>query len=193
MGQNVLLTGKLVTDRTKVKEILVDQGGLIITVTTEHSKVHQGEFFSSGYYNATVANTTAINVLVQVPTDISIHTYFKVLSGGDSLFEAFEGVTFSAQGTDTGTLNNNRTSTNTPDTIVTHTPTITDTVSLIWQEFIPGGSGAGSGQVTPGAVQNVASEQSILAPNTNYLFRLTNNAGSTQPLQIQLAFYEVPA
>jgi len=190
---NVLLTGKLVTDRTKVQEILVDEGGFLIAVTTEHSKVHQGKLFSAGYYNAAVANAAVINVLVQIPANVSIHTYFKIISGGDAFFEAFEGATFSNQGTGAGTLNNNRTSTNTPDTVVTHTPTITDDGSIIWEEYIPGGTGAGAGQVTPGAVQSVASEQSILAPSTNYIFRLTNNAGSTQPLQIQLAFYEVPA
>lgn len=193
MGHNVLLTGKLVTDRTIVKEILVDAGGYLITVSTEHSKVHQGEMFSAGYYDAAVVTTGDIELLVQIPAGTSAHTYFKVLAGGDSLFEAFEGTTFSAAGTSAGTLNNNRTSSNTPTVTVTHTPTLTTDGTLIWQEYIPGGTGSGVGQVTPGAVQNIAAEQSIFAPSTNYLFRLTNNSGTTQPLQIQLAFYEVPA
>lgn len=169
---------------------MVDASGQLITIPAEHSKVHQGKMFSAGYYDSAVLNTNAINLLIQVPATHQVHVYIKILSGGDALFTFYNGTTFSAAGTAITPVNHNFGSTNTANATITHTPTITDVGAQKWEEYIPGGSGSGAG-ATPGAVQNIATEQAVLTEG-DYLFRLTNNAGSTQPLQIMVAFYEVP-
>jgi len=187
MGGNVLIQGKLVTDRTVPIEIRVDSSGSLIAITHEHSKVHQGQFYTTGYYNAAVASGSSIDVLVQTGTK-SVHTYIICAVGGNSTFSIYEGTTFSAAGTSLTPMNNNRSSSNTPLATFTHTPTITLTgTQLDGVEFIPGGSSA----VATGAIAPIGSEQITMAPSTNYLFRLTNISGVATELNTRISFYEV--
>ncbi len=195
MGQNVLLTGKSVTDRTKVKEILVDESGDIVIITHEHSKVHQGKLFGVGYLNQSVADNGDIELLILTPPNDELHTYLKLVVGGDAIFTAFEDPTVSAAGTSISSINHNRSSSNTCGCTITHTPTLTDDGTPLWEEFVAGGSGSGGqgSRSTPGAVQGVATEQVVMKANSYYLFRLQNIAGLTEPLQIMLSYYPVPS
>ena len=161
----------------------------IVTITHEHQKVHEGEFYSAGYLDEAVINDGTIEILLQTPADKTMHSYIKLIAGGDARFDVYEGTTFSAAGTAISPVNHNRSSANTCGCTVTHTPTITTDGTLIWSEYIAGGSGG----LTPGAVQNVSTEQAVFDSNAVYLFRLTNLAGTAQPLQIISAYYPVAA
>jgi hypothetical protein len=156
----------------------------VVNITHEHQKVHEGEFYSTGYYNSAVADDASIEILLQTPADKELHAYLKIVAGGDCEFEVFEGTTFSAAGTSISPVNHNRNSTNVCGCTVTHTPTITADGDLIWMEYIPGGV-----FITPGAVQNVGAEQAVFANNANYLLRVTNRSALTNPFQIQAAYY----
>jgi hypothetical protein len=159
----------------------------VTTISHEHQKVHEGQFYSTGYYDDTVADDAAINMLIQTPAEKELHVYLKIIAGGDCEFEVFEGTTFSAAGTSISPVNHNRNSVNVCGCTVTHTPTITVDGDLIWLEYIPGGV-----FITPGAVQNISSEQAVFANNANYLLRVTNRSALTNPFQIQAAYYPVP-
>lgn len=166
----------------------LDTSGTRTIISYEHSKVHQGKFYTANYYLAGVANGSSIEILVQTPSDKTVHNYIKAASGGDSLFYTFEDATFSAEGTAITPINNNRSSANTADATITHTPTLTaDGTQLGNPEFIPGGHGG----VSVGSSEGIGKEQFVLNSNTVYLLRLTNIAGSAQALSIVLGFYEV--
>jgi len=177
-----------------------DKGGNVhtpVTISYEHHKVHEGKLFGAGYYSSSVANNGAINVLLQTPVGTTAHVYLKVNVGGDAVFRAFEGTTVSAAGTAITPIDHNRETANTATITVTHTPTITDDGTQLWEEFIPGGTssggGGGGGGSHPGAVATTLSEQIILKADETYLLRLTNISGGAQPEDITFSFYEVPA
>jgi len=189
MSSNVLIQGKYVGDRTLVKELKADISSELITISHEHSKVHEGNFFACGYYNQSVINNGVLEFLFQTPADSTVHTYMKVITGGDAEFTAFEGTTFSAAGTSCSIINHNRSSTKVPISVSSSTPTLITDGTQLWLEFIPGGSGG----LTPGAVQMPGFEQVVLEKDTNYLFRIKNIAGTSEPLQFMISFYEIPA
>lgn len=184
---NVLLVGKLVSDRTQTKELYVDGSSELIFITHEHSKVHQGKLFTGGYYNASVANGNSIELLIQTSTP-QVHLYLKSAAGGDSTFSIFEGGSINAAGTAVTAYNNNRASANTYLCTLTHTPNMSAYGTQLNDiEYEPGGTGG----TAPGAVEQISTEQLVLAPSTNYVLRLTNTSGVAQPLNIRLGFYEV--
>jgi hypothetical protein len=110
-----------------------------------------------------------------------------LIAGGDAQFDVYEGTTFSAAGTSITPVNHNRTSVNTCGCTVTHTPTVTVLGTHLWRELVPGGS---QGQ-TPGAVQDVATAQVILADNETYLMRMTNLSQNAEINQIMVAYHPV--
>lgn len=188
MGHNVVIHGKSVQDGTEVIPIEVDPSGSLVFVTHEHGQIHASNFFSSGYLNSAVASAGTIAVLFETGAN-EIHSFLKLIAGGDALFEVFEDVTTSSDGTLMTATGHNRTEPGTTNVTWYHTPTVTDFGTTLWEEYIPGGS---SGQ-TPGAVQFVGTEQVIFKPNTKYVLRLTNEANGVEPLQITMAYYQGPA
>ena len=157
------------------------------TLTHEHQKVHDGDFYSTGYYLEGVADDGYIDLLIQTPATDTLHTYIKLSGGGDVTFEVYEGTTFSAAGTTVTPVNHNRSSSNTCGCTVTHTPTVSSLGTQLWQEYLPGGSGG----LTPGTVQGVSTEQVVFDKDTNYLLRLYNRAGTAQSLQVTASYYPV--
>lgn len=189
MGSNVLITGKYVGDRTEVKEVRVDASNELIIISHEHSKVHEGRLFGVGYYNAALANNANLDVRIVTPATHTAHVYIRTAGGGDHSFRAYEGTTYTAAGTALTPVNHNRTSSNTANASTYHTPTVDALGTLLWEEYVPGGTGGAS----PGAVGQPTAEQVVLAANTDYLFRLTNLSGVTDDFNLIFSFYEVPA
>lgn len=186
---NALLQGKYVGNPTILKDLRADVSSELIFISHEHSKIHEGKLFGAGYMNATLANDGNLDLHITTPVDYSVHTYIKTSGGGDSEFLIYEGTTFTANGTAITPINHNRTSSNVATTLAYHTPTVNVIGTQLWQEFVPGGSGGAS----PGAVGHPTSEQVVLAPNTEYLFRLVNRSGVVDYFNLLLSFYEVPA
>lgn len=188
MGQNVVIHGKNVQDGTEVIPIEVDPSGSLVFVSHEHGQIHNSNFFSAGYLDLAVATTADIEVMFETGA-AEIHTFLKLIAGGDALFEVFEGVTTSAAGTALTATGHYRPSPGTTSVTWTHSPTVTDYGTTLWQEYIPGGS---QGQ-TPGAAQTVGAEQVVFKANTKYILKLTNNATGAEPLQITMAYYHGPS
>lgn len=158
----------------------------IVTTNIVHQRVHEGRLFSGGYYNASVADTASIYLLVQTGAQ-DTHAVFYGSSSGDATLEYFEGTTFSAAGTAVSALNHNRQSAKTFTGTITHTPTITaNGTQLDGTVFIPGGTkGSGSGGSSTGFL-----EEMLLANSTNYLVKLTNVSGGVQKMNIGMACYQ---
>jgi len=161
-----------------------------ISIDTVHDRIHEGRYFSGGYYNAAVANNATIQLLLVLGATHSLHAVMKCASGGNSVVELYEDTTYSAAGTAVAMTNHNRSSDKVFAGTVTHTPTITGVgTPLNGTTFVPGGTGGGMGGSTPGGSVDF-SQELVLAPTKVYLFRITNIAGSTQPMSIQLKGYQ---
>ncbi|MFA6972401.1 MAG: hypothetical protein WC208_13530 [Gallionella sp.] len=166
-------------------EILVSSG-YMPGIDIVHQKVHEGRYFSGGYYNAALVDTGTIDLLVQTSTTNSTHCRVSGYSGGDSLVQIFEAAAFSNAGTAVSISNHNRSSSKVFDGTVTHTPTLTGTGNqLNGTIFIPGGVKAGSS----GGSGNFDSEF-ILAVSQTYLFRITNVSGATKKQSMMLECYQ---
>lgn len=185
-ARNSLMEGKLWRDRRIVKEISVDDSGAIVFINYEHGKVHLGEFFVVGGTEAAIANNGTIDLYIVTPATKTLHTYLSLQAGGDATIQVYDSTTISAAGTILTARNLNREFPDGMDTQFQKDPTISALGTLFWENLLPGGRGGGS----PGAISD-QSEQIVFARNSTYLIRLTNIAGTAQPLGIQLAIYEV--
>jgi hypothetical protein len=181
----VTLQGVYVGDDQIRKELKADVSSELIIISHTHSKVHEGKFFKASKFAAGVADTGTITLLLETGTK-TVHTYITAASTGDATLDITEGVTATA-GTAITIQNYNCTSTNTPESIVSHTPTgVSGGTAFDGKELIPGGKNTGSG----GSGQ-FGTEQAVFAPNTKYLITMTNIAGNAQTMSLSLSFYEV--
>ena len=183
MSHNVLLTGKATTDRTVVREIYVDVSNALTIIDQDHTKVHQGKYFSTGYYQELIAGGE-LTVLFKVDGNLC-HTRFKVICGGEGEFSFFTSPTISANGTPLQIVNNNLASSNTTTVQAYHTPTVTSTGTQKWFEYYPAGKSN-----SPGTVGEAGGAEAILAKDTDYLIKIRNSGQQTHRYQLILAFYE---
>jgi hypothetical protein len=182
--QYALLMGKNPSDEWQ--EGKVDGSGSITFISHEHSKIHQGKFYSLGYSDAALGNGSSL-VILATTNSYELHTHITLACGGDASFSVHENPTITSNGSAITPVNHNRTSSKTSTTTFYNTPTLSNNGTLIWSELIVGGSGG----ITPGGNNAQGIEQTVLAPNTSYVFTLTNTAGTAQPSQIILSYYEV--
>lgn len=151
-----------------------------------HANIHRGWMFSASIVDLALADDAAIEVLIQTHATQSAHMRFVAAGGGDVEIELYEGATFSAAGTPMSASNRNRSSANTADSIITHTPTLTGDGTELHNTLGPGGSGFFA---TPGG-ESRTFEEWVLAPATVYLFRVSNRSGVAAPVSVTLDFYE---
>lgn len=147
-----------------------------------HQKVHEGELFTASYKTpdgAPVADNASLDILIRTGT-AAPHIEFTVSCA--QAYEAilYESTTVTDNGTQLSERNRNRRSNKTSVVDAFHTPTVTATGNLILHELASGILGGVSR----------SEEEWILKPNTNYLLRLTNRAGSAQPMSAKVDWYE---
>ena len=156
----------------------------LVTIGEIHANIHRGVMFVTGASDAALANNGSLEVLIQV-ADNDIHVAFSGAAGGDFQVELFEGTTFSAAGTAATPVNRNRESGLVSTATFTTAPTITADGTTLVSGFRPGGSG---GNAAGSSTQGFAEWE--LAPNTNYLARITNVSGGAQLASMEIDFYE---
>lgn len=176
---------KNLADETQFVELAADGKGRLVNLSNAHYKIHQGDYYSVGHYNASVANGGVIRIIVDVPAGLEAHTSINPKAGGDLTLQVYDGVTYTG-GTPITPQNHDRCSPNDSTVVAVHTPATVPASSLIWQEYFPGGTGG----LTPGAVGTVG-EQVVLCPSETYMFEITNISGVANPLNIVVSYYEV--
>lgn len=139
-------------------------------------------FFAHRQVSVTTGNTD--EVLIKVGTTALI-MFATVSSDDKEIVDFYEGPTISADGTAVSVYNANRGSANTEDFNVYHTPTTSADGTLLEEEITPT---AGDAVVGPGTSEGVPW---ILAPNTNYLMRFTNDGGASATALYALSFVEL--
>lgn len=156
-----------------------------VTATSlRHARVHQGTFYSADHFDSALVNGGTIDLLVQIG-EFEAHLRHFSSSGGQGELRIFEGTTFSAAGTAVNAVNRNREVLRPATTVITLDPTITLVGTQLDVLFVPGGAGGNAS----GNFADFEMEW-LLAPNTDYLVRFTNTAGTTQPAHVHLEWYE---
>lgn len=158
----------------------------VTTIDFTHEKLHEGDFFSGGYYNSNIANDSSLDILIQNTTS-GTHAVFLAALGGDATFKLFESPVFSNAGTSVTMSNHNRNSIKTFVGTVTHTPTISNVgTQMNGTTYMPGGTGGHA----IGNTINGFSNEFILKANINYLIRLTNVSGQESKGDIRVSCYQ---
>lgn len=157
-----------------------------IIVNEVHHKTHDGNAYRVCNIDTALTNGSNIDLLF-ITGSVHTHIQYYANVGGNATIFLYEDTTFTGG---TGTLqtlfNKNRNSLNTSSNAVRLNPTVTGVGTLLQPMLAPGGSGG----ITNGGSISERWEW-VLKPNTNYLLRLTNIAGTTQPFHLASEWYEV--
>jgi len=174
------------------QSILIDPlDNALVTEDRQHYETHEGDTFLVSYKSpdaTPIADNGTINFALTTGAKTA-HIIATAAGGGDTEIEILEGTTFTpATGTATTPYNKNRTSTNMPAATVRRDVTITVAGTLLFNKFFPGGTAAQAQGVTEST-----RDEWIFRPSTVYAFRITNRAGTQQPMSMALEWYEEPA
>jgi len=179
--------------RTNVEAKSYDPFVFAQTVIDEsHRMIHDGFLYSQTGKGTGWANAGVLDFLISVPAATFPHVQVMKLNfgRGDIDLVAYEGTTTSNDGTGLTVQNVNRNSSNTPATALYSSPTVTDPGTQIFTLWIPPTS-TGTGLSANGIEGVGQGSEWLLAPETKYLIRLTNNSGSTIDWSHEFSWYEV--
>jgi len=152
-------------------------------IDKSHSELHEGGVFAVAQH-ATLGNAGTRDVLLVPPAGVYPHITFAVRGSKETNIKLYEGVTEDGDGTDITAYNRNRNSSATASTALAHTPTVTDTGTLLQEQHV----GGGIGNQRFGGEAREESEW-ILKPATKYLLRVTSEEADND-VSILINWYE---
>jgi len=164
-----------------------------VTVISEpHRMNHDGFMQSVTYKRTALADAASQDFLLAVPALTWPHLNKAMIriGRGDVDILAYEGPTTTAAGTVLTPFNTNRSSSNTPNMVITRDPTVTVVGTLMQHQWLPP-TIAGTGGSASGVSEAEAGEEWLLAPDTDYLWRITNESGAAVDLAIEILWYEL--
>lgn len=163
-------------------------GEHLVTIDSVHNHIHAGDAYSVSHAFLAVANTASVELLFRVNSVKDAHLVAEVESEGKAEFVLLEAPTTTDDGTPITPRNKFRAAASDPDQSdmsVFHAPTVTVEGIQLQTELILGGTGPQS----IGAAGGRRAEW-VLATNTDYVFRVTNNSGLAKDITIHLEWYE---
>lgn len=158
----------------------------LITADVNHVRLHEGRaYIAWNIYpdSAKLAAGASADIVLAAAPGVTPHVTIAMESSGDADFFVYEG-TVTTGGTSFTPVRRNRNIASTSDVAMVLNPTVTSLGTLINQQFVTGGTGKKSSGGSSGSLEYV------LAPLTNYLFRLTNVNGTSHTALIELEWYE---
>ena len=167
-------------------QMIVGSDTGLITAEINHHRLHEGRaFIAWNIYPDSAklaAGANADIVLAAGPGTIP-HVTIAMESSGDADFFVYEGTTTTG-GTAFTPVRRNRNIAATSNVAMVTNPTVNTLGTLINRQFVTGGSGKKSSGGGGGTLEYV------LAPLTNYLFRLKNVNGTAHTALLELEWYE---
>lgn len=141
-------------------------------------KVRQGEVFHFNRVFEGVGDGNTADILLSTGSNRP-SVRIAVASGAKSIFTVHEDVTTSDDGTEVTKYSRNRNTSPTFDTTVFHTPTITNSGTVIAEDYLPGGI---KNKEVGASNRDLAVW--IIKPNTKYLLRVNNTSGGSEDILI---------
>ncbi len=173
------------TDGTITREAVDDLGRKrVVGIDTAHNHLHEGEMFQSTYPPAALANGTSVTFLLKVgalSASRSPHLTLELDSTGETWLYLYEAPTTSADGTPQSVVNKNRNyAAVAAGATVFRAPTVSADGTLLSSWIV------GSGEKSGGSGRE--SIEWPIAPNTNYLVRMT--AKNANNVCLRMIWYE---
>ena len=181
-AQFVALTQK---DKDGNQMVAGSDNGLIV-VDVNHHRLHEGRaYIAWNIYpdSAKLSSGASADIVLAAGPGTVPHVTIAMESSGDCDFFVYEGTSTSG-GTSFTPVRRNRNIVTTSNVAMVTNPTVTSLGTLINRQFITGGTGKKAAGGSSGSLEYV------LAPLTNYLFRLTNVNGTAHTALLELEWYE---
>jgi len=154
-------------------------------VDTLHQRTHEGDTYHYSNIFIDVADDASADFLVKVGANKDLHSTFAGEAGGDSYPYLLRSPTVSSNGFEVSPVNKNSNYSNNSDAQIFINPVVTASGDILYQSYIPGGSG-------PKTFGGSAEERDewVLKKSTDYLVRMTNVAGSAKIMSMRMTYYE---
>jgi hypothetical protein len=167
-------------------QMIVGSDTGLITAEINHHRLHEGRaFIAWNIYpdSAKLAAGASADIVLAAGPGTIPHVTIAMESSGDADFFIYEGTTTTG-GTAFTPVRRNRNIAATSNVAMVTNPTVNTLGTLINRQFVTGGTGKKSSGGGAGTLEYV------LAPLTNYLFRLTNVNGTAHTALLELEWYE---
>lgn len=153
----------------------------LIAIDHVHHEIHDGDHYFAGLV-ATKGIAESLDLLIVTPNSAArAHFASSIRVTNIASAYLYEGVTASAAGTAMTEFNSNRNSSSTAGVVVTHTPTITDTGTLLMS--------VGLSDFQNSAAESHDDDELVLKANTKYLVRVTSGANGNV-ITVKINWYE---
>lgn len=173
-GRVIAESGEVVNFATALLNA-TDISGALITITVEHSKIHQGKGWEVSIETGNISSGASYYVLFKTSDGYRPHLRSYEITATDSpiTIRLFEGSTVSADGTAVTARNRNRNQSDNNGVSVFYQPIVTAEGTRLETDYIASGGNKIGG--------NAGSfyEEWILKPSTNYLMKITNGSNNT--------------
>ena len=167
-------------------QMIVGSDNGVITVDVNHHRLHEGRaYIAWNIYpdSAKLAAGASADIVLAAGPGTIAHVTIAMESSGDADFFVYESTTTTG-GTAFTPVRRNRNIASTSNVAMVTNPTVNTLGTLINQQFVTGGTGKKASGGSSGSLEYV------LAPLTNYLFRLTNVNGTAHTALLELEWYE---
>lgn len=179
---------RLIDENGNLCAVDAEGGGALGVQNVFITQTNAGKAYSTDAINLALVDAASLNCLIRIPQGYETHMGFKARLGGDMRIRLFEDPVTTADGSAATVINRHRRFKDVAaKTLMFGGPTISNDGVLIMDQIEPGGSG--TSQFTQGG--RGGEDQKFVMTAGDYLFRLENISGSTQPASLQLVFYEV--
>lgn len=162
-------------------------------IDAEHRLVHEGLVYSVSSVQTGIANGASASFLMKVPAGVFPHARvidWSASNGAGTIF-LYEDTAVSGDGTTVDIRNRNRVSSRTASSTLFVGPTVTNVGTELDRVFLPDVGGGGFFAGPAGIFGSQPGEEWVFKPNSNYMFRLTNNSGAAITIGFNLAWYEL--
>lgn len=161
----------------------------LIVISHFHEEIHDGNHYNVSHLFTAVADDGFALLRITTGSTMELHFTFEVDSESKILIDVLEGTTYSGDGTAVTAFNNRRSSANTTDATIRHTPTIDAAGTIIDQHM----AGAAGGTPAATAIGGVGGNQNewVFKIDAEYLIRVQNKDGTnTKDIVINAFYYE---
>jgi hypothetical protein len=161
--------------------------GYLTSVEYEHHKIHEGDHYECSDYDSDVDITGPKYWHIKTPASGRTHLTFEVIAARNGLLEFFENPTITGDGTLLTCYNNDRNSSNTPNTLFYYDATASSDGTKL-DTFVIGSDG--SNPVGDRGGDNRRNNEWILKASESYLIKFTAATDNCR-VSMQSEFYEV--
>lgn len=189
-GQYQARSAKVLTPAGSIVNPVEEVTGGYKSITTDHAAIHGGIAFTVAH-KFTIAAAGSAYLEFIVPAGAYVH-FKPVAMQTDApkvLVQVIEAPTVTPGTTGKTPMNRRRIGTPTVSVVTVHTdPTGVSGGTVIDQDYIGGGTGAGGSSVSGG--MGINENEWVLNPATTYLVKVTNGGSGSADVNIKLFWYE---